>query len=36
MEETRVDLRIDSEETRKLLEESRRSTELCFKINHTY
>ena len=35
MEEKRVDLRIDSEENRLLLAESKRSTQLCFRINHT-
>lgn len=35
MEEKRIDFRIDCEETRELLAESKRSTELCFRINHT-
>ena len=35
MEEKRIDMRIDSEENRRLMEESKRSTQLCFRINHT-
>ena len=35
MEEKRIDLRIDNEENRRNLAESKRSTELCFRINHT-
>lgn len=35
MEEKRIDMRIDNEETRELMEESKRSTQLCFRINHT-
>ena len=35
MEEKRIDLRIDNEENRELMEEAKRSTQLCFRINHT-
>ena len=35
MEEKRVDLRIDNEENRALIAEAKRSTQLCFRINHT-
>ena len=35
MEEKRIDMRIDNEENRELTEEARRSTQLCFRINHT-
>ena len=35
MEEKRIDMRIDSEENREIREEVKRSTQLCFRINHT-
>ena len=34
MEEKRIDMRMDSEENRQLMEEAKRSTQLCFRINH--
>ena len=35
MDEKRIDLRLDTEENRELLAESKRSTQLCFRINQT-
>ena len=35
MEEKRIDMRIENEENRRLTEEVKRSTQLCFRINHT-
>lgn len=35
MEEKRIDMRLDTEENRRLMDEVRRSTQLCFRINHT-
>ena len=35
MEEKRIDMRVDNEENRELMEEAKRSTQLCFRINHT-
>ena len=35
MEEKRIDMRLDTEENRRLQEEVKRSTQLCFQINHT-
>ncbi len=35
MEETRIDLRLDNDQMRARAAESKRSTQLCFKINHT-
>ncbi len=35
MEEKRIDMRLDTEENRRLQEEVKRSTQLCFRINNT-